>query len=210
MGCLQEPDWKAVKYKAAQHDAEETCGICSGTVGVVCHSMKKGGEQMKTAEQVSAKDLQGVDIFAGLSDDSLEQLAKFCNRRVYEAGEYCAAQGETMGQLLIVNGGSVTIEMQIEVASQAHTVTIAVLTKGRVCGCSAALAPPNTLTASIKCVERAQVISIRASDLQRICEERPSLGYTVMKNLATIVSSRLRESRTQLERLVAEVIKQGE
>ena len=159
-------------------------------------------------KQVSTKDLRGVDIFAGFSDDSLEQIANFCSHSVCEGGEYCAVQGEKIDQLLIVNGGKVAIEMRIEVAPHSHTVTIATLTKGGVCAWSA-LVPPNVLTASVKCVERAQIISIRASDLQHIFEERPSLGYTVMKNLAAVISSRLRESCTQLERLVAEVIKQG-
>jgi CRP-like cAMP-binding protein len=163
---------------------------------------------LETAEQVSAKDLRRTDVFAGLSDFSLEQIASLCSHSIYETGEYCAVQGEKMDHMLIVNGGKVAVEMQIEVPPHTHAVTIATLTKGRVCAWSA-LVPPNVLTASVRCVERAQMISIGASDLQSMFEQRPSLGYTVLKNLAAVISSRLTESRTQLERLVAEVMKQG-
>jgi len=53
------------------------------------------------------------------------------------------------------------------------------------------------------------MVSIAASDLQRIFEAELSIERTVMKNLAGVIISRLRESHTQLVRLIAEVIKQG-
>jgi len=163
---------------------------------------------MEITERVSSKDLRGTDIFAGLSDDTLEQIASTCKQQLYEAGEYCAVQGELTDQLFIVNGGKVAIEMRIHVAPHTHTVTIATLTKGSVCAWSG-LVPPHTLTASVKCVERTPMLSFAASELQRIFEKEPSIERTVMKNLAGVISSRLRDSRTQLVRLIAEVIKEG-
>ena len=46
------------------------------------------------------------------------------------------------------------------------------------------------------------------SNLQRIFKEMPSIEQVVMKNLAKIISHRLRDTRSQLVRLVAEMIKQ--
>ncbi|MBA7711151.1 hypothetical protein ES703_120106 [subsurface metagenome] len=163
---------------------------------------------MEITEQVSSKDLRGADIFAGLSDDNLEQIAKSCKQHLYEAGEYCAVQGEMTDHLFIANGGKVAIEMRIHVAPHTHTVTIATLTKGSLCAWSA-LVPPHTLTASVKCVERTPILSIAASDMQRIFEKEPSIERTVMKNLAGMISSRLRDTHTQMVRLIVEVIKEG-
>lgn len=163
---------------------------------------------MKTTEQLSSKDLRGVDIFAGLSDNDLEKIVKLCSQRVYEAAEYCVVQGEVADKLLIVNGGKVASEMLINVPPHTLTVTITTLTKGRV-GAWSALVPPHVLTGSMKCIERTPIISIVASDLQRIFKEHPSIECIVMKNLAGIIGSRLRESHTQLSCLIAEVIKQG-
>jgi len=163
---------------------------------------------MKTEEQLLASSLRDTDIFAGLSDNSLELIAKFCKQRVCQAGEYAAVQGEMIDQLLIVNGGKVAIEMRVDVPPHTHTVTIATLTKGNVCAWSA-LVPPHVLTASIKSTETTPMVSIAASDLRRIFEEEPSTERIVMKNLSGVISSRLRDSHTQLVRLIAEVIKQG-
>ena len=163
---------------------------------------------MEVLTQVSVKDLRGADVFNGISDDGLEKIAKLCKQHAYEAGEYCAVQGEKVSQLLIVNGGKFASEMKIGAAPYTYTVTIATLTKGRV-GAWSAVVPPHVLTGSLKCIDGGPVISMPASDLQRIFEEDPTIERVVMKNLAFIIGSRLRDSHAQLERLIAEVIKQG-
>jgi len=163
---------------------------------------------MNTEDQISIKDLQGVDVFAGLSGNELELIAKVCSQRTYQAGERCAVQGEIMDELRIVNEGKVAIEMRIEVTPYTQTLGIATLTRGNVFAWSA-LVEPHVLTASARCIKKAQIVCIKASDLQWIFKERPSIERVVMKNLATVISSRLRDSMTQLVRLVAEMIKQG-
>lgn len=163
---------------------------------------------MEIVRSVSAEELRGVDIFASLSNDILEKIAGVCIHRTYEAGEYCAVQGKTTDQLLIVNSGKVDVEMRIDVPRYSHTVTTAVLTKGHVCAWSA-IVPPHVLTASIRCVERTQMIGVKDSDLQRIFEEKPSVESVVMRNLAAVISSRLKDTREQLIQLVAEVIKES-
>jgi CRP-like cAMP-binding protein len=92
---------------------------------------------MNIIEKVSTNDLGTTDIFERLSNDILEQLAGLCTHIVYEAGEYCAVQGDKIDHIMIVNGGKVAIEMRIEVPPHIHVVTIATLTKGKVCAWSA-------------------------------------------------------------------------
>lgn len=163
---------------------------------------------METTQGITTHDLRGLDIFAGLSDEYLQLLARLCTVRTYKTGEYCAVQGKTTDQLLIVNSGKVSIEVWIDVPRHNHTVTITTLTKGRVCAWSA-LVPPHTLTASIKCLENTQMIALKDSDLQKLFEGRPSLEAMVMRNLAGVVSSRLRDNQTQLTRLCTEILKEG-
>jgi CRP-like cAMP-binding protein len=163
---------------------------------------------METAQYVLTTDLRRADIFAGLPDDSLEQIASLCSQHTYKANEYCATQGKTIDNLMIVNSGKVAIEMLIDVPRYSHTVTIATLTQGNICAWSA-LVPPHILTASLKCLEDTQMIFIKGSDLQRVFEKSPSIGCTVMRNLAGVISSRLRDSHTQLTRVCGEIIKEA-
>ena len=163
---------------------------------------------MNTQEQILIKDLRETDIFAGLSNNALEQIAGICDLRTYQGGECCAVQGETADGLDIVNEGKVAVEIRLEVAPYTQTLNIATLTKGNAFAWSA-LVEPHVLTASVRCVGKARVFHIKASDLQRMFRERPSIERVVMKNLATIINLRLSECRAQLARLVAEMIKQG-
>lgn len=163
---------------------------------------------MVTAVRVPVSELRGVDIFAGLSDNDLAQISRICTQEVYDAGEYCARQGDTTDELRIVNVGKVALEMRINVVPYTQTVTIATLTPGKVCAWSA-LVEPHVLTASIKCLEPTRIIDVKASELERIFDDRPRVECVVMRNLAVVISSRLRDSRTQLVALIAEMIKQG-
>ncbi len=87
---------------------------------------------MNMQEQVSTRHLREVDIFAGLADHELEQIAKICRRRAYQADECCAVQGETTDELGIVNEGKVAIEIRLEVVPYTQTLSVTNLTRGRV------------------------------------------------------------------------------
>ncbi len=163
---------------------------------------------MRAVERASVRDLRDVDIFTRLADSDLEEIARYCEQDTYAAGEYCALQGDTTEELHIVKEGKVAVEVRIDVAPYTQTVNIATLGRGKVVAWSA-LVEPNILTASVKCLERTQVINIKASHLQRVFKERPWVEATVMRNLAVVISSRLRDSRAQLVSLIAEMIKQG-
>jgi CRP/FNR family cyclic AMP-dependent transcriptional regulator len=163
---------------------------------------------METAQHVSIADLKEVDIFAELSDEDLEEISKYCSLRSYRAGEYAAVQGKSTELLMIMNGGKAAVEMWVEVPRDNYTITIATLTKGRVCAWSA-LVPPNVLTASIKCIENTPMITIHREDFERILAAKPTLAAAVMRKLAGVISSRLRDSNTQLTNLSAEILKEG-
>jgi len=155
------------------------------------------------------RDLRGADIFAGLSTYELEQIAKVCSQRTYQNGELCAVQGETIDELRIVTGGKVAVEVRLEVAPFTQTLTVTTLTPGNVFAyCS--VVTPYVLIASGRCIGQTQIVSIKAPDLQRIFKERPSIEIIVMRNIATVMCSKLRDSMTQLGRLVTEMIKQGQ
>jgi CRP-like cAMP-binding protein len=163
---------------------------------------------METAQRVSIADLKEVDIFAGLPDKDLEEIAKYCSIHSYRAGEYAAVQGKSTESLMIMNGGKAAVEMWVDIPRDNYTITIANLTKGRVCAWSAVV-PPNVLTASIKCIENTPMITIPRDDFERILAAKPALSATVMRKLAGVISSRLRDSNTQLTNLCAEILKEG-
>ncbi|RJQ39895.1 MAG: cyclic nucleotide-binding domain-containing protein [Dehalococcoidia bacterium] len=161
---------------------------------------------METAQRIPIEALQVADIFAGIPDSYLEQIAKCCAKRTYRAGDYCAMQGKTPDYVVIVNDGKLGIEMRVDTPRYSHNVITGTLTKGRV-GAWSALVPPFVLPASLKCLEDSDIISIKTSDLQRIFKENPAVEAMVMRNLAVVIGSRLKDCHAKLGNLIAELIK---
>ncbi len=162
---------------------------------------------MGAHEQLSITDLKETDIFDGLSNTDLEPIVEICDLRTHQSEERCVVQGAIADELGIVNEGKFQIEIRLEVPPYAQTLNVATLTKGNAFAWSA-LVEPHILSASVRCVGKGRALYIKASDLQRIFREKPSVERVVMKNLATIVSSRLNNSFAQLRRLVAQMIRQ--
>jgi len=146
---------------------------------------------------VSIEVLKRFDLFNGLSDDEIGNIAKVATEHAYEKGSLCFAEGGKAENLELVRNGQVAIEFQIRRLSQHKKVRIMVLGPGRVFAWSA-LVEPGILTASARCIERAQIIKMRAPELIAIFEMNNHIGYVVMKNLAATISSRLRHTREKL------------
>jgi len=169
---------------------------------------------VNTQEQALIKDLRASDIFAklsdyaGLSDYELGEIAKICILHTYQPGQHCAVQGNVTDELGIVREGKVAVEMRLEIVPYTQTITFATLLKGNVFAWSA-LVEPHVLTASVRCIDEVQTIQITGSDLRHLFKARPSIEIVMMRNLAIVVNSRLKDSRAQLVRLVSELIAQG-
>lgn len=164
--------------------------------------------QVDTPEQIAIRDLQDTDIFTGLSDSDLEQVATSCTRRIFQAGECCAVQGAATDEIGVINNGKVAIETRIEVTPYTQRLRLCILTRGNMVSWPALL-KPNILTASARCMGETEIIYIKAAHLLHLFKERPSIEPVVMKNLATVLNSRLKDSWSQLTGLVSEMVKQG-
>ena len=165
--------------------------------------------KIDTQRQISIDELRDIELFAGLSDDEFERIAKISSRRSYLVGEHCTIQGITSDELQILNEGKVAIEMRVEVAPSTQILRIATLTRGNILDFSAFL-EPHAPTTSAVCIEKAETICIKARNLECVFKESPSSEHKILKNLVKIMGSRYRASRIQLARLVAEMAKQEE
>jgi len=75
--------------------------------------------------------------------------------------------------------------------------------KGEIFGWSA-LVEPRRFTATVRCLDRSKVFIIKGHELMDLLEKDYQVGFTVMRNLAGVISSRLRDTRAQLRSVVAQ------
>ena len=146
---------------------------------------------------VSVGALKKVDLFQGLTDKELAEIAKVTQENSHQAGEIIVTLGKEADAVYIVRKGKVGVESKIpDVPHGRKEIIVATLTDGETCSWSALM--KKKVTATIKAMEPTKSLEINANALLALCEQNPRIGYVMMKNLAQIISSRLTRHRLAL------------
>jgi CRP/FNR family transcriptional regulator, cyclic AMP receptor protein len=145
---------------------------------------------------IDKKELKEFTIFKGLSDAELASIVEICHERTLEKGKLLFNQGEKARELCLCRSGAVDIIVQLY---EPHGIKVTVhnLKGGEIFGWSS-LIKPKIYTASAICSQKTEEIYIKATDLLRLFEEKHHIGYIMMLNLSSVISSRLMEYRKKL------------
>jgi CRP-like cAMP-binding protein len=139
--------------------------------------------------------LQQVELFQGLTPDQLERLSALCQPHEWKRMTVIFDQGTPADTLYVVAAGQVEIIVQ---SSHGESMTAVYLGAGQIIG-EMGLVDAGTRSASaITAEDNTVVYSIRAEDLERLCEEDTALGYRLMRNIAQDLSFKLRHYDTSI------------
>jgi len=155
---------------------------------------------------VTIQDLKAFNLFAGLDEAELAEIARLCARRTYESGAEIFSPGTPAGDVFILERGNDVVQIEIAICEHMPKTVIHTLQKGEVFGW-AALVPPHQRTGSARCVERASVICLDGKALMELLDKNDHMGYVVMKNLSGILSSRLAYTTLILRREIRKLAK---
>jgi hypothetical protein len=126
---------------------------------------------------------------ATAGDMSMEWLKPFMTTRKYRKGDTLFKKDDPANDMLLtVTGKFLVTEINVEVPP------------GRLMGELGFLSPDNRRTATIKCTEDGQVLSITYEKLLEIYFQNPQFGYYFL----VLTSQRLLENISRLETIVAE------
>lgn len=143
--------------------------------------------------------LRDCELFAGLDEDEIERIAAIVHEEAYQGGEEIFAEREPANRLYILHTGRVKVHIRLRSALEPDgDVTIEEVEPGRIFGWSC-LVKQRRFTASVQALEPVTVLAIDAGDLQTLFDEDAHIGFVVMKQLAEVIASRLRNIRDQLE-----------
>lgn len=146
------------------------------------------------ATRVTIEILKKIGLFRGLTDDELDELAKMCAIRTYEAGELCQFEGQMADQVHFIHKGRLGVEFHIpNIAYGCKDVVLDTLGIGDIFGWSALL--KGTPWSTLRAIDNTEAIYIGATELLSLCDKNNHIGFNVMKNLATIITTRLRRNR---------------
>jgi len=150
---------------------------------------------------VSIQSLKEFGLFKELDDSELAKIAELCHERTLDDGALCFVQGRKAMEMHLCRNGKVDILVRVH-EPWGIEVAVHTATAGEIFGWSA-LVEPYLYTASSKCIGKVDEIYIKGSDLIYLFEQNRDIGYTVVRNLSVIVSTRLMETREKLTKNIA-------
>ncbi|UCG84281.1 MAG: cyclic nucleotide-binding domain-containing protein [Dehalococcoidia bacterium] len=152
---------------------------------------------------VTIDDLKKFRVFMGLGDTELASIVELCSERTFGKGAVCFGQGQQAMELHLCRTGKVDIVVELEQPSGKVEETVHTSVEGEIFGWSAVV-EPHVYTASARCAEKTEDICIKGTDLLKLFEQNTGIGYVVMRNLSSAMSSRLTDIRQKLSMVMAE------
>lgn len=148
---------------------------------------------------VSVATIKGINIFRELADYELENVAKTAYEETYESGQRIFAEGAWAQRMYVLVEGE--IDIRIRPNRDAEQLTVDTVKEGEIFGWSS-LTEPYSLTAAALAVKKSKVIVFRGDGLRDLFEKNNHIGFLVMKGIASVISSRLRKTRTRILELM--------
>jgi CRP/FNR family cyclic AMP-dependent transcriptional regulator len=146
---------------------------------------------------ISPETLRRYPYFAGLSDETLKQIAMIAEEKSVPVGTSMFCEGDVVSALAVIVSGQVDIQYMLGTGEMR---TVDTLVDGDLL-CWSALVDPYKCTAHGKTSKPTQMVSIAAAKLRGLCEADPLLGYRLMSQVAKLLAHRLEGTRLQLASL---------
>jgi CRP/FNR family cyclic AMP-dependent transcriptional regulator len=150
---------------------------------------------------VSAEMLGGFQLFEGLEERELVEIARLCHQRSYEKDSVIFTSGGSAAGIYLLKDGEVHIQVELVIYDLEARATIYTVRKGETFGWSA-LVPPHKFTASARCGQNSEVLTIDGQGLMNILKNNHHIGYLVMRNLSNVISARLAATMVALRHQV--------
>jgi CRP/FNR family transcriptional regulator, cyclic AMP receptor protein len=149
------------------------------------------------------EEMKIVQLFRGMNEVEIEEVAALCKERKYAVGEFTQKEGENSSEVHFIVSGRVGTVVRIpNINYTSNEIMLDTLTAGDSFGWSSLI--KGTPWSTLKAIEPTTVMYAKSEDLIKLCEKNNHIGFLLMKNLASLISSRLRRNRmSTLNALVA-------
>ena len=132
--------------------------------------------------------LREVELFDGLTDEDLREIARLCRSETHARGDLLSAPDRAASELFVVAEGFVEV---LPGEEEGGPKTVVDLGPGQTFG-EIALVNPAARPRAVRAVQDGTVLQrIDPEAFLRLCEENTHLGFVVMRNLAADLAFRL-------------------
>ncbi len=132
--------------------------------------------------------LKRTQLFSGLAEDELEQLAAICSEKKLASEEVIIHQNTTGTEMYIISEG----EVEVFIQGLTDDRSLVILGNGQVIG-EMALIDHGYRSASDRARKRGALLYKMERDaFYKLCETNTKIGFLVMRNLAIDIAFKLR------------------
>jgi CRP/FNR family cyclic AMP-dependent transcriptional regulator len=135
-------------------------------------------------------------LFRNLPESLLDNIAALGEELSFSQGDSIFREGEQADKLHFLLEGEVFLKVKL--TSRPESITVSVVNQKFESFGWSGIVPPYHYTASAICETGCRVLTIPGDKFMELLDENPMAGFTVMKRLTELVSSRLRNSRQAL------------
>ena len=145
---------------------------------------------------ITTEALSRFDLFKGLSESLLAQIAAISEEASVKQGEFIFREGEKADKLHFLLNGSVAL--RVKLTSRPESVTVSFVSMPYQSFGWSGIVAPNHYTSSAECDEDSNLLIIPAIPFMKLLEANPESGFKVMQRIAETIADRLRNSRQAL------------
>ena len=147
--------------------------------------------------------LSKVRVLEGVSEPGLKQILAIARERKFSPGQAVISEGETGNSIFIIKQGEVEISMAISLPlSQREREKVLVhLGPGSLFGEVAFVFGQEQRSATVSARSEVLLWEVSSPDFDRVAAENPRDGMVIFKNIAKIVSERLRKANQDVAKL---------
>ena len=144
---------------------------------------------------ISIEQLKQFELFKSLSDDELENVGEIAKKEQLRSDTRIFEEKSIANKLYLICGGRVVIKLRAEMGKE--QLPVDTVGPGEVFGWSA-VAEPHSFTAAACTLEDSEFYVINSDTLLDLFRKNNHIGYKVMKELASVISSRFRQLSQKL------------
>jgi len=146
--------------------------------------------------------LSGCELFKGLAQSEIQNIAKLCRVNTFEKGTPVYQQGDFGENIYIIAKGQVILERTVDMGSREGRVIIATLGRGRVFGCwSTLLDEPHIMMLRTFCQTAATILVLNGAELRENMISDTRLGFSIMEKLCLLLRERIQSAYGAMEKM---------
>lgn len=144
-----------------------------------------------------------IPIFGNMNEEYIALLQPLFEPYSCQSGFTVIQQGDQADYLYLILNGKVEVSFK---PYDGVPITVSHVGKDGLFGWSA-LVGSRTYTSSVTAIENLETFRIHGDELRKLCVDHPEAGKVILERLATVVSSRWKNSHEQVKSILVNGMK---